>query len=305
MAKYSNRELSVSIKNKSIDRVIKNLNIKVVASKTISANPNQATIEIYNLNQNSREELFNNVYDLDKNEANTEIIVSLDGRVLFQGQLVNVNSIFSTGAAEWKTILFCGDGFNAARQKIQKKYAKGTKLTDIEADMMKEWEKTGAIIKGLFEGLNDCAKGRSLVKAIVINGTYAKNFQNLFQNCFTSVDVYVDEGKLNRLADGAIIPNNKVIINKGLIEPPTLSEQGINCKVVINSSIKIGAEIQVEARSVNVSYGNLTVYRPNKTRISGDGIYRVQEIKHSVDNFSQEVATTEIIGINTRGNFGN
>ena len=52
---FSSRNLSVSIKNKAVDKVIKDLHIRVVATKTLASNPNQAEIEIYNLNQNSRE----------------------------------------------------------------------------------------------------------------------------------------------------------------------------------------------------------------------------------------------------------
>ena len=39
--------------------------------------------------------------------------------------------------------------------------------------------------------------------------------------------------------------------------------------------------------------------KPKKSQISGDGIYRVQEVKHTVDNFSNEVAQTDVIGLNS------
>ena len=42
-----------------------------------------------------------------------------------------------------------------------------------------------------------------------------------------------------------------------------------------------------------------TINKPKKSQISGDGIYRVQELKHIVDNFSTEVALTEIVGLNS------
>jgi len=298
MAKFSTRNLSVSIVNQSINRVIQNLNIRVEASKTLSANPNQANIDIYNLNQNSREELFNNVYDLDNNVGNTRIVVSLEDKVLFQGDLINVNSIFSQGSSEWKTTLFCGDGFNAGRAKVNKKYDKGTSRKTIAEDLVNELAEAGVAVQGAIEGLTSCTD-KSLLKAIVVNGSVMDNLKKLYSECFSSVDVYVDEGKVNTLINKAVIPNNRVLINDGLIEPPTLSEQGINCKVSLNQTIKIGAEIQVQSRSVNVSFGNLTTYRPQKSRISGDGIYRVSEIKHIVDNYSQETATTEIIGFNS------
>lgn len=297
MAKYSTRDLVVSIKNNSINKTIVDLNIRVTASKTLSSNPNQATIEIYNLNQNSREDLFNNVYDLDNNVGNTDVEVSLNNKLIFQGQLINVNSIYDTPNAEWKTILYCGDGYNAFRQTVNKKYPKGSTREEITADLIKELESAGVAVQGAIEGLTSCTN-KSLLKAITVNGEIMKNIKKLYSDCFSDVDVYIDEGKVNTLANKTVITGNKVVINDGLIEPPTLSEQGINCKILLNQDIKIGAEIQVNARSVNVGFGNLTVNRPQKDRISGDGIYRVSEVKHTVDNYSQEVAMTEIIGYN-------
>lgn len=295
---FSSRKLSVSIKNKTVDRVIENLNIRVVATKTLASNPNQAEIEIYNLNQNSREDLYNNVYNFTEDVGITKIEVTLDDNIIFKGDLINVNSIYSNEAVEWKTTLYCGDGFNAFRQKTNKKFNKGSTRNEMVNELIGELEDAGVAVKGALEGLTACTD-KSILKAILVNGQVVENIKRLLKDCFKDVDVYIDEEKLNILANRSTIKNNRVIINDGLIEPPTLSEQGINCKVLINSSLKIGAEFQVRARSQNISFGNLTTYKPRKSQISGDGIYRVQEIKHIVDNFSTEVAQTEIIGLNS------
>jgi len=298
MSKFSTRDLTVSIKNKAIDKTIENLNISVVATKTLASVPNEAEIEIYNLNQNSREDLYNNVYNFHEDIGNTNITVTDDDKQIFTGQLINVNSTYSIQDAEWKTVLYCGDGFNAFRTKTNRKFDKGTSRKDMVDALIGELESAGVVVKGAIEGFTNCTD-KSLLKAVLVNGEIVSNIKRLLKDCFKDVDVYVDEEKINILVEKSVIKNNLIVINSGLIEPPTLSEQGINAKVVLNSSLKIGAEFQVQSRSRNISFGNLTVNRPRKKQISGDGIYRVQELKHIVDNFSSGVATTEIIGLNS------
>ena len=298
MSKYSSRNLIVSIKNNTINKPIENLHIRATITKTLASNPNQAVIQIYNLNQNSREDLYNNVYDFTEDVGITKIEVTLDDKLLFKGDLINVNSLYSNQDTEWTTTLYCGDGFNAFRAKTNKKFDKGTTRNEMVDDLATELESVGVAAKGALEGLTGCTD-KSVLKSIVVDGKIVDNIKKLLNDCFKDVDVYVDEEKLNILVNKAVIKNNRIIINKGLTEPPTLSEQGINCKVLINSSLKIGAEFQVESRSNNAGFGNLTVNKPRKSQISGDGIYRVQEIKHIVDNFSPEVALTEIIGLNS------
>jgi len=167
MSKYSTRDLKISIKNNAIDRVIENLSIRVVTTKTLSSVPNQAVIEIFQLYQHSREELYNNVYDFDENIGVTKIEVTLDEKVLFQGDLINVNSIYSKQDTEWKTILNCGDGYNAYRSTTSKKYDKGTDRESIVDDLIGELESTGVVVKGAVEGLTNCTK-KSLLKAILV-----------------------------------------------------------------------------------------------------------------------------------------
>ena len=300
MSKFSSRDLTVVIKNESINKLIENLHIKASISKTLAGVPNTAELQIWNLNQNSREDLYNNVYNLETDEANTTIEVTLDDKVLFQGDLINTNNVQSQSESEWVTNLYCGDGLNAYRKKINKKYSKGTTRKEIVDDLIGELESTGAIVKGFVSELKGCTD-KSLLKAIVVNGEIMKNIKDVLSNCLGGTandeDVYIDDGKINIVKKSTVI-NNKIIINKGLLELPTLTEQGVNCKTLIDPSLKIGAEFEVDAKSNNIAYGNLTQYRVQKARISGTGTYKIQEIRHNIDNFTDEVASSEIVGLN-------
>ena len=200
MSKYSTRDLKISIKNNAIDRVIENLSIRVVTTKTLSSVPNQAVIEIFQLYQHSREELYNNVYDFDENIGVTKIEVTLDEKVLFQGDLINVNSIYSKQDTEWKTILNCGDGYNAYRSTTSKKYDKGTDRESIVDDLIGELESTGVVVKGAVEGLTNCTK-KSLLKAILVNGEVINNIKGLMKDCFKDVDVYMQDNSLWKIKD--------------------------------------------------------------------------------------------------------
>lgn len=305
MSKYSTRDLLVSISNAAINKEVTNLHISADISKTLSGTPNTAEVMIWNFNQNTREDLYNNVYNFNENIGNTEVTISLDGKRLFTGTLINVNSVYDTTAGEWVTTLYCGDGFNAFRKATpSKRYEKGMTRKEIVEDLMGELESTGVAAKGILSGLNACTD-KSLLKSIVVKGEILDNIKRVLSECLggnaSDTDVYVEDGKANVLGKATVIRSNKVIINKDLLEPPTLTEQGINCRVLLNSSLKIGAEFQVEAKSFNVSFGNLTKNRVQKQRISGTGTYKVLELKHTVDNFSDDVATTEIIGLNLLG----
>ena len=299
MARYSTRNIKIKISGKSVNREFKNLDIRATISKSLTSVPNQAIIEVFNLNKDTREELFNNVYDLQSNTANISVEFTADNKSLFIGNLINVNSVYSVPSAEWKTVLFCGDGFNATRAKVDKKYPKGTTRGEIVDDLMKELEGAGVAVKGAVEGITQCAN-KSILKAILVNGEILDNMKKLYEQCFKNVEVYVDDEKVNVLINGAIIKNNIVTITDGLLDPPTLNEQGVQCKIKLDSTVKIGAEIKINSKSSAVSFGNLTTYKPRKDRISGQGIYRINEIKHTIDNFSGDIATTEINGLNTK-----
>ena len=308
MSKFSSRNLVVTIKNKAINKVITNLHISASILKTLSGAPNTSEITIWNLNQDSREDLYNNVYDFTDNIGITNVEITEDEKLLFQGELINVNSIQKQVDGEWVTNLYCGDGYNAYRKNINKKYEKGMTRKEIVNDLINELDLAGVAVKGLVDDIAGCTD-KSLLKAIVIDGEIMKNIKNLISTCLgggdDNADAYIDEGKVNIIAKNKVI-NNKIIINKGLLELPTLTEQGINCKLLLDASLKIGAEFEVETKSSNVAFGNLTKYKVQKERFSGTGSYKVLEIKHNVDNFSDEVASTEIIGLNlirvTNGN---
>ena len=299
MPKFSTRNILVSIKGKGLERIYKNFHIRVTASKTMSSNPNQANIEIYNLNQDSRQQLFNNVYDENKNKKGNKAKVYLGGTLFFAGTLINVNNVYDNKAAEWKTYLFCGNGFRALHQQTNRRFNKGTNKATIIEELTQELKDTGAIVETSMRGLTDCIENRSLLKAIFLNGSIMDNLTNLLTQCFGADDtqVYQDGEVLHLTVGKTPIKVDKLLINKGLTQPPTLTEQGVNCQTTINPLLKISSLFEIQAKSFNTAFGNLTVHKQSKGRISGSGTYFITEVKHSFDNFSSDIATTEIIGL--------
>jgi len=300
MSKYSSRDLVVTIVNNAVNKTITDLHISTVITKTLSGLPNIAELQIYNLNRNSREDLYNNVYNYTENIGITKITISLDGNVLFQGDLINVNSLYRKLEAEWVTSLYCGDGYNAFRETVTKRYDAGISRKDIVLDLVSTLESTGVATRGLISDIKGCTD-KSILKSIIVNGEIVKNIKDLLSNCLggtsNSEDVYIDDGKINIQNKNEAI-DNIVITNKDLLDPPTLTEQGINCKLLLNAQLKIGGKFEVQSKSNNIAFGNLSTYRVQKVRISGTGTYKVQELKYIVDNFSDEVATVEVIGLN-------
>ena len=294
---YSSRDLVIKITGNVIYTIV-DLDIGVVATKSLSANPNLATVIVYNLARSTRELLSTSIYDYINNVSPCNMSIELNNEVIYSGDIINVLHNPKRQKGEYETVFSCGKGANAVKQTLNKKYAKGSTVTSIVDDMISDLSSISGLAKGSIQGLKDCMSNRTLLRSVTMDGKIIDNIKKMIKECTSGnseIDVYIDDG-LNIVAKNTILQPITDITDV-LLESPKLTEQGANVIVAFDSTYKIGAGFIIASNNIQSSYANLTLNALTQNQILGEGTYRITEVKHKIDNFSSDVAKTEIVGI--------
>ena len=108
------------------------------------------------------------------------------------------------------------------------------------------------------------------------------------QQCHWSVG---PDGSVNFIPDAGYLPGQAVVINAqtGMIGVPEATQQGIEVRTLLNPSIKLGTQIQLDNASINTTtnlqatgfpdYSNFAFF----ANTSSDGTYRVLVAEHEGD----------------------
>jgi hypothetical protein len=113
-----------------------------------------------------------------------------------------------------------------------------------------------------------------------------------------NANVSVDNGKLNMIAQGDVLKVPAIVLNHttGMIDIPHLSlEGGLRVRSLLNPDLKPNGSIRVNQRDVF----QITEVKPgmdqsqaeqlqNRTRIAGDGGYKILSVTHRGDNRGNE-----------------
>ena len=295
---YSSRDIVIEITG-NVTYTIEDLHVKIVATKSLSANPNTATILVYNLAQSTRESLYTSVYDSDENESLCKMSILLDDEEIYSGDIINVLHKRKAQQGEYETTFYCGDGANAVKQTKTEKYAKGSTVSDIFDDLMGDLTSVSGLTEGTIQGLKDCMSNRTLLRSVTMNGKIIENIQKLLKDCTSGdsdMDVYIDDGALHIVAPDELL-DPTTDITKLLVDAPTLTEIGATATVFFDSSYKIGAGFTLSSTNSTSSYANLSQNQLSTSQVAGQGTYKITEIKHTIDNFSKEIAMTELTGL--------
>jgi len=292
MAKYSTRDIVLTAKSSNGNKEFKNLHFDIKVQKTLSGIPNSSEITVFNLAQESREFL-SSVYDGD-GKSKIEITITLDDKIVFTGDLVNVGHVYMANSADWVSSLFLAEGWNAYQAVVVKEVPAGStreKAFDIIADELKEFGVEGKLIEGLKSG---CGK-KSIAKRLLVSGNIMENLKKLINDCMPESDVTIENGQVKAIGKNAVL--EKIETVKDFLEPPTLNDTGLSAMVQFNDNFTIGGKIKIQSKSTVSAFGNLTTNRVQKSRVSGEGTYKIIEVSHSFDNFTDKLATTEINGV--------
>ena len=263
------------------------LSIEII--KTLSATPNIANLIVFGLGKDSRDFL-TSIYDDDI--AQFTLKIAIDNNNLYNGDLVNVRTVFNIST--WETNLFANEGYNAFRKKAKIETKKGDTRSDVLETMFGTLKDVGLNEFDIQALKNNCGK-KSILKRITYDGNVVDNIKKLIKDCLPDADTFIDDSKLNILPKNKALPKNVILTN--FLAPPELNEQGCNAVIQTNSDIQIGATVELKAKSYSKSFGNLSTNRASRSRFSGEGTYKIIEISHTFDNHSAEIAKTELTGV--------
>lgn len=293
MAKFSTRDIQLTISSKTDSKLFKDLHIKCEIIKTISSTPSIANVIIYNLAPDSLAFL-TSIYN-DGGASQFKGSISLDNKEVFNGDFVNVRSTYNMGT--WETTIYLNEGYNILRKTAKVESKKGDSRETIVNSLVDTLKDAGLNDFDIQAFKNTCGD-KSILKRVLYDGNVVENIKKLIEDCLPKSDVYVEDDKLNVIPFGS---SKTTVTNlDSFLEPPQLNEVGCRATTLLNTEPKIGTQITLEAKSYNQAFGNLSTYRPQKSRFLGEGTYKVTEISHEFDNFSSSVAKTSFTGVYLR-----
>lgn len=291
MAKYSTRDIQLSISSATKTKLFKDLHIKCELIKTISSTPNIANVTIYNLAPDSLA-FITSIYDND-GMSNFKGAITLDGKEVFSGDMVNVRSTYKMGT--WETTIYLNQGYNVIRKSATVESKKGDTRQSIVNSLVETLKEAGLDDFDIQALKNTCGN-KSILKRVLYDGNVIENIKKLIEDCLPKSDIYVEDNKLNVLPEGSYKTTPEIVLDN-FLEPPQLNEVGCRALTLLNLDPKIGTLISLRAKSYNQAFGNLSTYRPQRSRFLGEGSYKVTEIMHEFDNFSADVAKTSFTGV--------
>jgi hypothetical protein len=294
MGKFSTRDIEIYISTKDKTYTIKDLHIRLEIVKTISASPNVANITVYNLAQGSLSFL-TEIYN-ENNFSTYQVVAMVDNNLIFQGDLVNVRSVYQMGT--WTTNIYANEGYNAYRKTATIETKAGDNRENAVNSLMDTLKDAGLNDFDLQAIKNGCGN-KSILKRVLYEGNVIENIKKLIEDCSPKSDIYIEDKKLIVLSKGAYLPEKTDPLTN-FLEPPQLNESGCRATTLLRYDMKVGNLVTLKAKSYNQAFGNLTVNRPQKSRFLGEGVYKIIEITHEVDNYTAAVAKTTITGIYLR-----
>ena len=241
--------------------------IKVAFSveRTISSTPNEGSITIWNIAKEHRESI-GKEFDTVTLEAGYEDQVG----VIFTGQIRDVEhearlSVQNTRSGlDILTQINLGDGDAALRRAlISKTFPAGSTVEEITEGIYQELEAQGL------------ARGEWLFPEEILQyrrpyTTYGKAYEQL--NLLSRSHRFywsVQNGALEIIPHNGALPGTIYIDNRsGLIEAPTLTDNGVKVRAMLNPAARPNRTMTVESKIVNL--GENALYRISEVEFYGD-----------------------------------
>lgn len=242
-------------------------------SKSSSSTSNSGSIRIWNLKESTRNALGKELDDITL-EAGYIPPGETEGNVgiIFKGQMRDVEH--RRDGADIITELSCGDGDKALRSAtISKTYKAGTKVQDIVKDVHNEFKKKG-IDRGEWKFPD---KMPDFKRPYTVCGGCKREMDTLGRG----------RGFYWSIQNGTmeIIPGNgfigQVVLltpETGLINTPTITDNGVKFKALLNPEIRPNRRVRIESQTLEMNAEN--------------GEYRVTECTYSGDNRDGEFAVS-------------
>jgi hypothetical protein len=239
------------------------IKIRFSISKTLSSTANEATIEVWNLAAGTRNAMGKELEDVELEAGYLPPNGGGNVGTIFKGQIRDVEH--RRDGADIITKLTCGDGDRALRKAVLgKSYPKGTPVEDVLEDLYKEFEKQG-VDKGEWKFPEDMPEFK---RPYAVCGTCKREADTLGRG----KDFYwsIQNGTMEVIPGDGFIGNVVLLTAKsGLIDTPTITDNGVKVKALLNPEIRPNRRIRVESETLEMN-GENGEYRVSECTFSGD-----------------------------------
>lgn len=240
--------------------LIEDLRLKFVIQKTLKPEPNQVTLEVWNLSPDTRKQIQTKYIPVQLEagyESGTQII-------LF-GDLRRVDH-FRAGP-DWVSRIRGGDGEKAARgARVQHSFRPGAKIADVGKVLVDSMKiPAGNVLQKLRKGDVSGALQEFSTGATLTGPAYEK-LVGLFANM--GYDLSIQDGQMQALAKDEIVELPFVLLSPetGLLGSPEAGEKGIiKVRSLLNGELFPGRGVTLQSRD----YAGLN-YRVEKVTHAGD-----------------------------------
>lgn len=241
------------------------LRIGFSVTKSISSSENTASITLYNLSESTRNSMGKEFDEVTLEAGYMPPNGGSNVGIIFKGTIQDVEH--RREGDDIVTTIECGDGDKAIRKAFtNKSYPKGTKVEDVVNDAYKELEKQG-VTKGEWKFPDD------------MEPTFKRPYATC-GSCKTELDTLGrGKGFYWNIQNGAmeIIPGDGFIgmvtlisPKTGLIDTPTITDNGCKFKTMMDPEIRPNRRVKIESSVIQMN--------------ADGGIYRVSQATYSGDN---------------------
>lgn len=239
--------------------------ISFEVTKSISSTANTADITIYNLTESHR-----NMMGKEFDEVQLEAgYMPPDGGgnvgIIFKGNIRDVSH--KRNGADIVTTISCGDGDKALRKAtLSKSYPKGTPVKDVVNDLYGELAKQG-VTRGEWKFPDD--KPTTYKRPYAVCGSCAREMNTIGRG--QQMYWNIQNGAMEIIPGDGFIGQVAIISSDtGMIDTPTLTDNGCKVSALLNPEIRPNRRVQVISSIVEMN--------------AQDGMYRVSECTYRGDN---------------------
>lgn len=240
------------------------LKISFSVAKSLSSSANDAEIAIYNLTEGHRNALGRELEDIRLEAGYIPPNGDDNTGVIFTGQIREVRH--ERQGADIISRVFSGDGDRTLRRAdVSKTFPAGTKIEDIFDHVAEELEKQGAV-KGEMKLPPDLPPTK---RPYSMAGSARREMDRLgrMAKTYWSIQNGVIETVPGDDFIGTVLSFDA---DTGLVDVPTITDNGVSATVLLNPEIRPGRRVQIKSDLVELN--------------AEDGIYRVSSVSFNGDN---------------------
>lgn len=176
---------------------------------------------------------------------------------------------------------------------VNKTLAKGASPQDqVNAIVSSAAGSTGAKVGTI---PNSLGTGGTLPRGKVLFGMAREHMSVVAKS--NNMSWYIADGKINYVQNTGYLPGEAVVLNSssGLLGVPEATNNGVECKCLINPKIKVGGRVQIDSSDLTTtSITTRTAQNAGSfpANTSANGMYRVLVIEHAGDNRGNQFETS-------------